>query len=69
MVKCAPYSPVHKAYAGIISVKKIKTAKSLRILQYRTRQAMYVQRNIEARSRNHFFPVKAISITYSEWAG
>jgi hypothetical protein len=30
------------------------------------RQAMYVQRNIEARSRNHCCRRKAISITYSE---
>jgi hypothetical protein len=30
-----------------------------------TRQAMYVQRNIEARSRNHCCRGKAISITYS----
>ena len=30
------------------------------------RQAIYVQRNIEARSRNHCYRGKAISITYSE---
>jgi hypothetical protein len=30
----------------------------------RTRQAMYVQRNIKARSRNHFCCGKAISIIY-----
>ena len=28
---------------------------------------MYVRRNIVARSCNHRFSVKAISITYSEW--
>jgi hypothetical protein len=33
---------------------------------YVTRQAMYVLRNVEARSRNHCCCGKAISITYSE---
>jgi hypothetical protein len=31
-----------------------------------TRRAMYVLRNIEVRSRNHYCSGKAISITYSE---
>ena len=30
------------------------------------REAMYVQRNIEARSRNHCYRGKAMSITYYE---
>ena len=34
--------------------------------EHYTRQAMYVQRNIEARSRNHCCRWKAVSITYSE---
>jgi hypothetical protein len=33
-----------------------------------TLQAMYVERNIEARSRNHCYSGKAISITYSKCA-
>jgi hypothetical protein len=32
-----------------------------------TRQAMYVERNIKARSRNQFCSVKAISVTCYEW--
>jgi hypothetical protein len=32
-----------------------------------TKQAMYVQRNIEARSCNHCCGGKAINITYSEY--
>ena len=28
---------------------------------------MYVQRNIEARSRNHYFSGKVINIIYSEY--
>jgi hypothetical protein len=35
-------------------------------LIFKTRQAMYVKRNIVARSRNHCYRVKAISITYCE---
>ena len=34
--------------------------------EYKTRQAMYVQRNFEAHSCNHSFRRKAIRITYSE---
>ena len=32
-----------------------------------TRQAMYYKRNTEGRSRNHYFRVKAISITHSKF--
>jgi hypothetical protein len=32
----------------------------------KTRQAMYVQRNIQSRSRNHCCRAKAVSVTYSE---
>jgi len=35
-------------------------------IQLTTRQAMYVQRNIEARSYNHCCSGKVIRITYSE---
>jgi hypothetical protein len=38
----------------------------MRKLKYHTRQAMYVQRNIEARWRNHCCRGKAISIKYYE---
>ena len=37
-----------------------------RTVAFPTRQAMYVQRNTEARSCNHWCCGKAISITYSE---
>jgi hypothetical protein len=33
-------------------------------IRFLTRQAMYVSRNTEARSRNHCYSGKAISITY-----
>ena len=39
---------------------------SIYLLTNVTRQAMYVHRNIAARSRNHCCRGKAISITYSE---
>jgi len=37
-------------------------------LQIQSRQAMYVERNIEARTCNCVCSGKAIRITYSEWA-
>jgi len=36
-------------------------------LHFLTNQALYVQRNIKARSRNHCYLWKKISITYSEY--
>jgi len=36
------------------------------LFQYRTREAMYVKRNIEARSCNYCYIGKAINSTYSE---
>ena len=36
------------------------------VLIFGTRQTVYVQRNIEERSRNHCCSGKAIKITYSE---
>ena len=63
----ASVKPRHKAHTGITYVEKVQTGKSIRILlQFRTWQAMHVQCNIQARSRNYYFRGKAISITYSE---
>jgi hypothetical protein len=36
-------------------------------VKWKTRQAMYIQRNTEVRSCNHCCSGKAISITYSEY--
>jgi hypothetical protein len=36
------------------------------LLEMVTRQAVYYKRNIEARSRNHYYCVKAINVEYSE---
>jgi hypothetical protein len=44
----------------------MKLGGSVYLLTNVTRQAMYVQRNSDVRSRNHCCRGKAISITYSE---
>ena len=42
------------------------TPRNMCVVKHQQRQSMYVQRNIQARSRNHCCSRKAISITYCE---
>jgi len=59
MSKCALRIPNYHFRAVLTKIEKL-------LIRFLTRQAIYVQRNIESCSRLIFFSGKAISITYSE---